>query len=124
MRRFNWMLASTLMLMTPLVAGAWNRGDVEIFAVLPEGASGPEGLEVGPDGKVYVATFGFTSEGEAPGPGKVYVYSPRGHLLRQLSVADSTSHLLGLRFHPGTGALLVIDFGGAKVLDVDPETGA
>ena len=54
----------------------------------------------------------------------MYVYSARGHLLRQLTLADSTSHLLGLRFHPSTGALLVIDFGGAKVLDVDPETGA
>ena len=37
-----------------LPAQAWDRGHVEVFAVLPEGASGPEGLETGPDGSVYV----------------------------------------------------------------------
>src|SRR5437588_2298642 len=35
----------------------------------------------------------------------------------QVSVAGSTSHLLGLRFQPRTHKLLVIDFGGAKVDD-------
>ncbi|HLK07223.1 MAG TPA: SMP-30/gluconolactonase/LRE family protein, partial [Candidatus Angelobacter sp.] len=33
-------------------------------------------------------------------------------------------HLLGIAFHPQTGALLVIDFGGGQVLRVDPFTGA
>ena len=40
---------------------------MEIFAVLPAGSSGPEGIEVGSDGKVYVTTFGFTSAGVASG---------------------------------------------------------
>src|SRR5262249_49621444 len=31
--------------------------------------------------------------------------------------------LLGLGFHPQTGAFLVIDFGAGKVLKVDPQTG-
>ena len=44
--------------------------------------------------------------------------------MRQVSIAGSTAHLLGLRFHPRIRALLVIDFGGAKVFDVDPVTGA
>jgi len=123
MRRCDLILAFTL-LFTSLQAVAWDRGDVDIFAVLPDGSTGPEGLEVGPDGTVYVATFGFNSGGEVPGPGQLFVFSSRGELLRQLSIADSTSHLLGLRFHPTTGALLVIDFGGAKVLNVNPRTGA
>jgi hypothetical protein len=33
-------------------AQAWDRGNAEIFAVLPAGAAGPEGLAVGPDGNV------------------------------------------------------------------------
>ena len=44
-------------------------------------------------------------------------------MLRQVAVQNSSPHLLDLAFHPQTGQLLVIDFGGAKVLKVDPTTG-
>jgi sugar lactone lactonase YvrE len=104
-------------------AAAWDRGDVETFAVLPAGSTGPEGLTVGFDGNVYVTTFGFNSAGAVAGPGQLFVYSPEGRLLRQVAVAGSTSHLLGLAFHPTTGALLIIDFGAGNVLKVDPATG-
>jgi len=33
-------------------AKAFDRGDTDVFAILPDGASGPEGLAVGPDGNV------------------------------------------------------------------------
>jgi sugar lactone lactonase YvrE len=101
-----------------------NRSAAELFAVLPDGATGPEGLTVGPDGNVYVATFGFNAAGAVNGPGQLYVFNWEGKLLRNVSVQHSSSHLLGIAFHPQTGALLVIDFGGGQVLRVDPITGA
>ena len=105
-------------------AAAWQRSPALLFAVLPDGATGPEGLAVGPDGKVYVATFGFNAGGPVSGSGQLYVFTPNGHLLRQVAIQNSTSHLLGLGIHPSSGKLLVIDFGAAQVLSVNPVTGA
>ena len=106
-------------------AKSWDRGSVESFATLPVGATGPEGVTVDTDGKVYVTTFGFnaTTLGGVSGPGQLYVFEANGKLLRQVSITPSSSHLLGLAFHPTTHVLLVIDFGNAQVLKVDPQTG-
>ena len=105
-------------------AHALDRGDTDVFAILPDGASGPEGFAVAPNGDVYVTTFGFSSSGAVGGLGQLYVFDHDGQLIRRKSVAGSTSHLLGIGFHPTTHALLVIDFGAAKVLKVNPTTGA
>ena len=37
-------------------ASAWERTTAELFAVLPDGATGPEGLAVGPDGSIYIGS--------------------------------------------------------------------
>src|SRR5690349_23597311 len=103
-------------------AQAWDRGDVDLFAVLPPGSTGPEGLAVGPDGNVYVTTFGFNAAGPVSGLGQLFVFGQNGKLIRQVGVVGSSSHLLGIGFHPTTHALLVIDFGNAKVLNVNPNT--
>lgn len=110
-------------LAAPSPSSAWDRGKVRTFATLPAGASGPEGLEVDAKGRVYVSTFGFTASGPVSGPGQLYVFDREGRLLRQVSVARSTPNLLGMRFHPTSGKLLVVDNGGARVLAVDPESG-
>ena len=117
-------LAFAVLTALPQHARAWSRERATTFAVLPEGASGPEGLEVDAAGNAYVGTFGFTSAGPVSGQGRLYVFDREGQLLRQVSIPGSTPHLLGLRFHPKTGALLVVDFGAAQVLDVNPVTGA
>lgn len=123
--RMNGMaLALIVLAAVPSHANAWNRGRARIFATLPAGASGPEGLEVDAKGHVYVTTFGFTASGPASGAGQLYVFGDDGRLRRQVSIDGSSPHLLGLRFHPMTGALLVIDFGNGQVLDVDPHTGS
>jgi SMP-30/Gluconolactonase/LRE-like region len=114
----------TALNLTP--AQAWDRGNVNLFAVLPPGSTGPEGLAVGPDGNVYVTTFGFNASGPVGGLGQLYVFGQNGKLVRQVSitgVAGLTSNLLGIGFHPTTHALLIIDFGSARVLNVNPNTG-
>lgn len=122
------MLVAGLALCTPAAlgedGGSSNRNAAQLFAVLPDGATGPEGLTVGADGNVYVATFGFNAAGAVTGLGQLYVFNSEGKLLRNVSVQHSTPHLLGIAFHPQTGALLVADFGGGQVLRVDPFTGA
>src|SRR5262249_10953992 len=92
-------------------AHAWDRGRVKTFAVLPAGSSGPEGLEVGPKGHVFVAGFGFIASGPVTGQGQLTEFDEDGRLVRQVTVTPSGAHLLGLRFHPHSGVLLVNDFG-------------
>jgi sugar lactone lactonase YvrE len=103
------------LLSQPDPATAFDRNKAELFAVLPDGATLPEGLAVASNGDVYVATF--------DGSKKIVVFDDDGRLRRTLSVNASSGFLLGIAFHPQTHAFLVIDFGAGKVLKVDPHTG-
>ena len=109
-------------------AGAFDRGDVDILAVLPNTTTGQpssvEGLTVGPDGNIYVPSFGFNSTGAITGNATLFVIAPNGKLVREVAIAGSSPHVLGLRFNPVNGFLLVLDFGAGTVLHVDPVTGA
>jgi sugar lactone lactonase YvrE len=124
MLAFAWIVVTPALLADDGLSNQNNRDAAELFATLPAGASGPEGLIVGPDNNIYVATFGFNQNGAVTGVGQLYVFNPQGRLLRQVSVANSSPHLLGIAFHPHTGQLLVIDFGAGQVLSVDPHSGA
>jgi DNA-binding beta-propeller fold protein YncE len=121
-------LAASIALSAAATAGAWDRGHVETFAVMPDitpgVASTIEGLTVGPDGNVYTPTFGFNSQGALQGNSSLFVFDADGHLLRAVTIQNSSPHMLGLAFNPVTGALIVCDFGAGKLLRVDPVTGA
>jgi sugar lactone lactonase YvrE len=112
-------LLLTLAALLPASASAWERGHAARFATLPDGAAGPEGLEVDHAGNVYVAGFGSAS-----GKGELYVFGPHGRFVRHVTIADSSPSPLGLAFLPGTQTLLVVDFGASQVLAVDPVTGS
>jgi sugar lactone lactonase YvrE len=114
-------VAGLLATVTP--AAAWDRGNVETFAVLPADAPKIEGLTVGNDGNVYVSTFDPANPAGAPS--QLFVFNGNnGHLIRRVNIQNSSNATLGLAFHPFTQQLLVIDFGAAKVLSVNPNTGA
>jgi sugar lactone lactonase YvrE len=114
--------------LTGAPATAWDRGDVDVLAALPDVAPGQpsvvEGLTVGPDGNIYVPSFGFNTTGALSGNAALFVIRPDGSLVRKVTIANSSPHMLGLRFNPVNGFLLVLDFGAGKVLHVDPATGA
>jgi sugar lactone lactonase YvrE len=106
----------------PLTAHAWDRKNVETFATLPAGERHPEGITADKRGNIYVTTFDIARAGQAGEVGHLFVYRNDGRLLRKVLVQNSSPLLLDLAF--SSAGLLIIDFGGAKVLKVDPVTGA
>jgi len=121
-RIWRIILAAALLAVTAQAAHAWNRTPATTFATLPAGAANPEGVTADAAGRLYVTSFAVG--GTPSGVGQLFVFGNDGQLLRQVDVAGSSTLLLDLAFHPGTGALLVIDFGAKKVLNVDPGSGA
>jgi sugar lactone lactonase YvrE len=120
MARILFAALIALLLAVPGAASAWTRTPATTFATLPAGVNHPEGITADAAGNIYVTTFDIT---KGSGPGTLLVFSPSGRLLRQVAVAGSSQLLLDLAFHPTSGALLVIDFGAGKVLNVNPVTG-
>ena len=63
-------------------ANAWDRGQTQTFAVLPNlPGNAPvaiEGLTVGPDGTVYTPTFGINAKGAVAGPPHLFSFRPDG----------------------------------------------
>ena len=124
MNRAKTMLILPLLvfLATPLATKAWERGKVETFATLPPGEAHPEGIAVDREGNVYVVTVAVNKPKTSEGT--LLVFDPQGKHLRTVHIKGSSRLLLDLGFHPQTGKLLVVDYKDAKVLSVDPKTGA
>lgn len=127
MKKF-WPAFVLLGILSATPVSAWDRGDVDVLAVLPDVTPGVpssvEGLTVGPDDNIYVTSFGFNAVGAITGNSVLYIIKPNGNLVRKVAIANSSPHTLGLAFNPVNGFLLVLDFGAGKVLHVDPVTGA
>jgi len=121
LRRFTLSLF-LLAVLIPFNASAWNRIPATMFATLPPGSANPEGITADNHGNIYVADFAVG--GTPSGVGQVIVFNRAGQLARVLNIAGSSQMLLGLAFQPGTGDLLVLDFGVQQVLRVNPVTGA
>jgi sugar lactone lactonase YvrE len=100
-------------------AAAWKRGSVQTFAVMPSGTPMIEGLTVGRNGNVYVSTFNPTGSGNS----KLLTFNAQGKLLKNVTIQNSSSAMLGLAILPKTDAVLAIDFGKGQVLSVNPEDG-
>jgi sugar lactone lactonase YvrE len=103
-------------------AHAWIRSPATTFATFPPGAANPEGITADPAGNIYASLFAV--HGTSTNTGQVFVFGPNGKLLRRLDIAGSSTLLLGIEFRRTMNDLLVIDFGNAKVLSVDPHSGA
>src|SRR5215470_10134789 len=104
-------------------ASAWKRGDVNVLVELPFATGSVEGITVGPDGNIYAPTFGFNANRIINGAAVLFVISPSGKIIRQVPIAGSSGHMLGLRFNPATGALWILDFFAGNVLTVDTHSG-
>ena len=112
-------LALVLVALAPLTALAWDRGEVQRFATLPEGDNNPEGIAADRHGNLYVTTF----DPSGASAGRLVVFNRHGELVRDVVVHDASGALLGLAFHPKSGDLLVIDIGKALVWKVNPHDG-
>ena len=127
MSRF-WSAAILIGILSATPVSAWDRGDVDVLAVLPDVTPGVpssvEGLTVGPDDNIYVTKFWFQRDGR--------------DRRQRCSVCDQAEWQFGTkspdrefqstsswaRLQSSQRILLVLDFGAGKVLNVDPVTGA
>jgi len=120
-------------------AEAWDRGEVQNFATIPnftpsgQGAACPdgatsctsdiEGIAVGPDGTVYTSTFGFNAAGALAGNGQFFAFDRLGRLTASFAVPGSSPHLIGM-IYQNAHSVLVADLGTGTVWKVDPTSSA
>jgi sugar lactone lactonase YvrE len=116
-------------------ANAWDRGQTQPFAVLPNLPGNQpvaiEGLTVGPDGTVYTLTFGINAKGPAAPPPHLFSFRSDGSLLYNVALVNPAPSpapqpsitLLGLAYQASSKTLLICDLGQGIVWQADPKTG-
>jgi DNA-binding beta-propeller fold protein YncE len=118
--------------MSPVAAATTAENHpITLFAKI--GAPGyPDGIVTAPDGDVYVSTnrpadaAGVAAPLQQQVPSRIYRYRGDGHLKAsyQISGQVAADHgLMGMVFD-GRGRLYVVDYAPARILRLDPATGA
>ena len=116
-------LVASLVFSAVRPANAWDRGQTQTFAVLPNlPGNAPvaiEGLTVGPDGTVYTPTFGINAKGAVAAPPHLFSFRPDGSLLYNVALVNPAASpapqpsitLLGLVYQASSKTLLICDLG-------------
>ena len=116
------------------LANAWDRGQTQTFAVLPNlPGNAPvavEGLTVGPDGTVYTPTFGINAKGAVAAPPHLSSFRPDGSPLYNVALVNPAASpapqpsitLLGLVYQASSKTLLICDLGQGILWQADPKT--
>jgi sugar lactone lactonase YvrE len=107
-------------------ASAQARFEVKVFARVP--APGyPANALVAAGGTVYAGTFkSFTASSDS-GPSKVFAFAPDGRLVRSYTIAGQipgSPHGVQVAATDRAGMLYLLDQDPARVLKLDPRTGA
>ncbi len=111
------------------LAGAGSaqaRLEVSVFARVPAPGYPADAL-VAKDGTVYAGTFHSFSSPSDTGPSKVFAYSPSGTLTRTYTISGQTpgaAHGVQVATADRNGNLYLLDQDPARVLKLDPKTGA
>ncbi len=116
-------------------ANAWDRGQTETFAVVPDLPGNVpvdiEGLTVGPDGTVYTPSFGVNRKGPVVGPPHLFSFRPNGRLRNNVALVNPvpapapqpSANLLGLVFQASSKTVLICDLDQGIVWQAAPTTG-
>jgi sugar lactone lactonase YvrE len=117
--------AAVLLLAAVPPAFARARYDVRTLAKVPPPGQ-PALALVAPDRTIYEGTF-TNSAGAANGPSKVFAYSPSGRLLRTYVIQGqdpSANNGVQVAAYDAAGRLYLLDQHPARVIVLDPRTGA
>jgi hypothetical protein len=109
-----------------VAAGAQARLEVRVFAHVP--APGyPASALVATDGTVYTGTFKSFTGASDSGPSKVFAFTPGGQLERIYAItgqASGAAHGIQVAATDRAGRLYLLDQAPARVIRLDPRTGA
>jgi sugar lactone lactonase YvrE len=118
-------VVAALLAVLPAAAQARDKYDVRVLAHVPPPGQPALSL-VAPDRTIYVGTF-TNSSGSPNGPSKVFAYSPEGQLQKTFTVqgqdanADNGVQVAAIDAH---GLLYLLDQHPARIVTLDPKTGA